>query len=93
LNYKKKKKTLIEQQDSINKLNSGVIEMERSQFLYEQYWRRESVEITGIPPNIGVVKHEDLETSVINVYNEAGVKVKNSPKTKFQPAIVLEQRE
>ena len=40
-------------------------------YLHEQYGRRESVEISGIP----VVENQNLEDEVIKVYNEAKVNV------------------
>ena len=66
------KNTIKEELESLQVISSRVIELERSQYLYEQYGRRESVEITGIPPT---VKIEDLEDAVIDVYNKAEVKV------------------
>ena len=66
-----------------------MIEIERSQYLYQQYGRRESVKITGIPPNIGVRKNDVLETALINVYNKAGVKVhgKELPQTELEKQV------
>ena len=49
-----------------------VTELERSHFLYLQYSRRESVEITGIPADID---HKNLEKEVLKIYNEAKVEV------------------
>ena len=48
------------------------VEFERSHYLYLQYGRRNSVEITGIPAEI---ETKDLEEKVINIFYEAGVKV------------------
>ena len=84
LELQKEKKALMIQGDTIKNLNVKVIEIERSQFLYEQYGRRESINITGIPLNIGKTKNEDLEAAVVNVYNEAGVKVHGKELTPDQ---------
>ena len=54
-------------------LEKRVVELERNQYLFEQYGRRESVEISGIPTNIP--NGENLEIAVINVYNEAKIQV------------------
>ena len=53
-------------------LESRVVALERSQFLYEQYGRRESLEITGIPKR---VDQNALEDEVIKIFNEAKVEV------------------
>ena len=58
--------------DRLKEVKDNIIELERSHFLYLQYGRRESVEITGIPTNI---KQENLEDEVIKVYQEAGVQL------------------
>lgn len=55
-----------------NDSSQRFIELERSHYLYMQYGRRESVEITGIPI---AVKTEQLEEEVISVYKEANVEV------------------
>ena len=64
------------QQQSECPLEKRVIAIERSQFLYEQYGRRESIEISGIPKD---VQTKDLETEVIRIYNEAKVLVHEKP--------------
>ena len=53
-------------------LDDRVIALERSHYLYLQYGRRESIEITGIPEQ---VKQEDLEKEVEKIYNEIKVEV------------------
>ena len=53
-------------------MSTRITELERSHYLYLQYGRRNSIEITGIPDD---VQQKDLEDHVINIYNEAGVKV------------------
>ena len=70
LELQKEKIALRQQQES--DLEKRVVTLERSQYLYEQYGRRESVEITGIPND---VEQKDLEQEVIHVFNEAKVKV------------------
>ena len=64
--------------DNRSGIEERVTELERSHYLYLQYGRRESVEITGIPDN---VDQKDLETEVIKVYNEANVKVHGNAPT------------
>ena len=64
------KNTLKSQQASTVTLMERVTKLERSQFLYEQYGRRESVEISGIPEHI---EQKHLEKEVIKIYNEAKV--------------------
>ena len=66
------KEALKEEKESLQKITSRVVELERSQYLYEQYARRESVEVSGIPTT---VKIDDLEDAVIDVYNRAKVQV------------------
>ena len=58
--------------DRVSKLERDQIELERSHYLYMQYGRRESVEISGIPedPNETTAK---LQDEVIKVYEKAGV--------------------
>ena len=68
----KEKNELINNQLDIKNVTARVIKLERSQYLYEQYGRRESVEISGIPENI---EQNNLEAEVIKIYNEAKVKV------------------
>ena len=60
------------QQDSHSELADRVTELERSRHLYEQYGRRESIEITGISADI---TQEDFENEVIKIYDEAKVEV------------------
>ena len=70
------KESIALKQQKEGDLEKRVIALERSQFLYEQYGRRESVEITGIPSNI---EQKDLENEVIKVFNEAKVQVHGRP--------------
>ena len=72
LQLQTEKDTLKEERESLQLITSRVVQLERSQFLYEQYARRESVEITGIPTS---VKIDDLEDAVIDVYNRAKIQV------------------
>ena len=53
-------------------INERLVELERSHYLYLQYGRRSTLEISGIPDS---VKQEDLEEHIINIFNEAQVKV------------------
>ena len=69
---KEKKELASRIDDRLKEVKDNIIELERSHFLYLQYGRRESVEITGIPTNI---KQENLEDEVIKVYQEAGVQL------------------
>ena len=66
------KNRLKEQNRSFDNLQNRVVELERSQFLYEQYGRRESIEITGIPDSVA---QKDLQGEVIKVFKEAKVAV------------------
>lgn len=70
LELQREKKLLQDERESIENLNKRVVELERSQFLYEQYGRRESIEITGIPDTIG---QDQLEEEVIKIYAEANI--------------------
>ena len=65
---------------AMSEISERVIELERSHYLYLQYGRRESVEISGIPSSIG---QNDLEDEVIKVYNEAKVQVHGNQVTKL----------
>ena len=58
--------------DNRSDIEGRITELERSHYLYLQYGRRESVEITGIPDT---VEQKDLEEEVIKVYDAANVKV------------------
>ena len=58
--------------DNFSGIEQRVVELERSHYLYLQYGRRNSVEISGIP---GDVATKDLESHVINIYKEAKVEV------------------
>ena len=72
LELQREKNEIKTQQLNTKILMDRVTELERSQYLYKQYGRRESVEITGIPVNI---EHNNLEREVITIYNEAEVQV------------------
>ena len=61
-------------------VDDRITELERSHYLYLQYGRRNSVEISGIPSTI---ETENLEDEVIKIYNTAGVKVHDRALTKF----------
>ena len=85
LELQKEKTALSIQGETIQKLDSRVVQMERSQFLYEQYGRRESIEISGIPPAIGKDKKtDDLENAVIDIFHEAGAQVHGNQLTQDQ---------
>ena len=79
----KEKNDLLQQQIVINNMNVRVVALERSQYLYEQYGRRESIEISGIPET---VQSFHLEDEVIKIYNEANVKVHDNLLTKMDIA-------
>ncbi|MCH2417085.1 MAG: hypothetical protein MK195_10060 [Acidimicrobiales bacterium] len=70
MELQREKKLLQDERESIENLSKRVVELERSQFLYEQYGRRESIEITGIPDTIG---QDQLEEEVIKIYAEANI--------------------
>ena len=72
LELQKEKNILKSQQKSVRDLDERVTELERSHYLYQQYGRRESVEISGIPLE---VDQKTLEGEVMKVFNEAGVTV------------------
>ena len=75
----KEKNDLATQKKEIATMNERITQLERSQYLYEQYGRRESVEFTGIPNS---VQQNDLEDELINIFNEANVSVDGSQLTK-----------
>ena len=79
MQLKSEKDAVMEERKLIGDIHTRVVELERSQFLYEQYGRRESVEISGIPADI---KEENLEDEVIKIYEEAKVKVFDRGLTK-----------
>lgn len=60
-----------------------MIDLERSHFLYLQYGRRESIEISGIPKNI---EEKKLQKEVIKIYKEAEVTVEGRELTAFDIA-------
>ena len=66
------KKKMQEQQMGYSDLCGRVVELERSQQLYEQYGRTESIEIHGIPE---AITQNNLQAEVIRIYKEAKVKV------------------
>ena len=68
------KNRLKEQNHYFNNLQDRVVDLERSQFLFEQYGRRESIEITGIPDSVA---QKDLQGEVIQVFKEAKVAVEH----------------
>lgn len=72
LQLQTEKDALKEERESLQIIKARVTELERSQYLYEQYARRESVEISGIPTSVAI---NDLEDAVIDVYNRAKVQV------------------
>ena len=66
--------------DTILKMNEDLVKvtqmrlyfLEGNSYMHEQYGRRESFEIVGIPKS---VSNEALEDEVIAILNEANVKV------------------
>ena len=76
----KLKGDLSKQHDDFVKLtNLRLYNLERSQYMYEQYGRRESLEITGIPETITDAR---LEDEVIEIMKEARVEVDDRPLKK-----------
>ena len=72
LELKKEKDVLRKEMDATRTLAGRVTELVRSHYIYLQYGRRESIEITGIPED---VPQRELENEVINIYEEAHVVV------------------
>jgi hypothetical protein len=72
LELQKEKQILERHATNIAGITDRVTELERSHYLYLQYGRRSSIEITGIPAN---VEQEELENHVINIFKEAEVEV------------------
>ena len=72
LQLQTEKEEIREERNSFVDLHKRVVELERSQYLYEQYGRRESIEISGIPTTVA---DENLEDEVIKVYKAAKVEV------------------
>ena len=72
MELQKEKKVLASQVSIIAGITDRVTELEKSHYLYLQYGRRSTIEITGIPAN---VDQKDLEGHVINIFKEANVKV------------------
>ena len=68
-----KEKNIIKlESEAMKSITDRVTELERSHYLYMQYGRRESVEITGIPDEI---EQNNLEDEVLNIYTEAKVEI------------------
>ena len=80
---KEKNNLLSQQQTKMKQMDDRLIELERSHYLYLQYGRRESIEISGIPSNI---QQKELETEVIKIYNEARVKIHGRELTQMDIA-------
>ena len=72
LQLQTEKEEIREEQKKSGDLHKRVVELERSQFLYEQYGRRESIEISGIPTTVA---DDNLEDEVIKIYKTAKVEV------------------
>ena len=60
--------------------NLRLYHLERGQFMHLQYSRRNSIEISGIPTNIG---DKELEDEVVDVLREAKVLVNRQPVKKM----------
>ena len=56
--------------------NLRLYHLERNQHLYQQYGRRESSEVVGIPENID---NDHLEDEVIEIMKEAKVSLNRQP--------------
>ena len=73
--------------DTILKMNEDFVKvtqmrlyfLERNAYMHEQYGRRESFEIVGIPKSVG---NDALEDEVIDILKEADVKVEGENITK-----------
>ena len=63
---------LIEVQDYMETTNKRLDKLEREQNLSLQYMRRDTIEITGIPADIG---NQNLEEEVVKIYKKAGVEI------------------
>ena len=73
LELQKEKSLLANQLEEKTKLHDErITELERSHYLYLQYGRRSSIEITGIPEG---VEQNKLEDEVMKIYKEAKVSV------------------
>ena len=72
LELQKEKNSLKTQACDIDGITDRITEVERSHYLYLQYGRRSTVEITGIPAE---VEQKDLENHVIAIWNEAKIQV------------------
>ena len=72
LELQKEKEDLKKQQTYMEDVMTRVVQLERSHYLYEQYGRRESIEISGIPVNI---EQDELENAVIEIYKEAKAEI------------------
>ena len=82
----KLKGDLSKQHDDFVKLtNLRLYNLERSQYMYEQYGRRESLEFTGIPETITDAR---LEDEVIEIMKEARVEVDDRPLKKMDVTAV-----
>ena len=81
-------KVVLQLKGEISKLNDDyrkvtnlrLYHLERNQNMYQQYGRRESFEIVGIPQNI---VDERLEDEVIDILKEAKVMVNRQPIKKM----------
>ena len=59
--------------DEHNKFENRLIKIERNGYQLEQYCRRETIEIVGLPDDI--TDQAELEAKVVQIFNHAGVKV------------------
>ena len=80
--------SLKNENDMLKTLNLQIVKnetrlekLEREQNLHFQYQRRDTVEITGIPPN---VHQDDLEGEVIKIFDAMEVKVNGQQLSKIQ---------
>ena len=72
MELQKEKTDIKKQLADMKSMEDRMVTLERSHYLYLQYGRRESIEITGIPEQI---QTKDLEKEVIKVYQEARVEI------------------
>ena len=79
MQLQQEKNELLEQKMNLLQMDERIVALERSQYLYEQYGRRESIEISGIP---AAVHQNNLEDEVLKVYREAKITVHDSELTK-----------
>ena len=58
---------------NLSKVTERMVRIERSGYQHQQYSRRETVELVGLPDNL---ENEALEKKVVEIFEHAGVSVK-----------------